>query len=174
MSESHSLHPGQSVSLSAVVVGQDIGTVQGSVFAQFADEFSNGSTPQLGTGQTIQEASQRHCNKLSYTIFSSSYENLALVLSTSHREQFYYLSSKEVSQAMEQYNKPSDIPYAFFFLEEYWSHTPYGNIVLEIPVTLNLLSFHVLLASCSIQLLKGATAITYCKLCLISHAILRI
>ena len=139
VSEDHSLYPGQTVSLSVVVVGQDFGTVQGSVFAQFADEPSNTSTHQLGTGQTIQGASQLHCNKLSYTIFSSNYGKVTLVLSTSHRGVFDHVDNEEFSQAMEQYNKPSDIIYSFTFLEKYWLHNiHYENIVLEISVTLNL------------------------------------
>ena len=39
-----SVHPGQKISISAVVVGQNFGTVAGSVFAQF---FYNTLTPQL-------------------------------------------------------------------------------------------------------------------------------
>ena len=31
----HSIYPGQSINISAVVVGQDFGTVSGSVYAQF-------------------------------------------------------------------------------------------------------------------------------------------
>ena len=126
----YSIYPGQSVSLSAVVVGQDFGTVQGSVFVQFIDQSSNGSTHQLGIGQTIQGASQLNCNKLRYTIFSSSYKETALVLSASHREKFYYAHSEEVLRARETYNQPG-------VRGDYWSQTYYYNILLEALVTLN-------------------------------------
>ena len=43
----HSIYPGQTINISAVVVGQNFGTVAGSVYAQF---LQRGSPPQLESG----------------------------------------------------------------------------------------------------------------------------
>ena len=62
-----SIYPGQKISISAVVVGQNFGTVAGSVFAQF---FYSKPTPQLDVRESAQEVQHIHCNHLVYTILS--------------------------------------------------------------------------------------------------------
>ena len=62
-----SIYPGQKISVSAVVVGQNFGTVAGSVFAQF---FYSKPTPQLDVRESAQEVQHVHCNHLVYTILS--------------------------------------------------------------------------------------------------------
>ena len=62
-----SIYPGQKISISAVVVGQNFGTVAGSVFAQF---LNSKGTPQLDVRESAQEVQHIHCNELLYTIFS--------------------------------------------------------------------------------------------------------
>ena len=72
---SHIIYPGQTLSICAVVVGQEFGTVAGTVYAQFLHRSSNGSPPQLESWQKGQSVSQHecsHCNNLQYTIFSQS------------------------------------------------------------------------------------------------------
>ena len=82
----HSIYPGQSINLSAVVVGQDFGTVSGLVYAQFLQKVASPCSPQLGTGQEIQDVMQRTCNHLSYTIFSpGDMSEAVLVLTTNNR-----------------------------------------------------------------------------------------
>ena len=63
----HTAYPGQTINISAVVVGQDFGTVAGSVYVQF---LHRGSTPKLESGQEVQSVTQHKCNHLYYTIFS--------------------------------------------------------------------------------------------------------
>ena len=62
-----SIYPGQKISISAVVVGQNFGTVAGSVFAQF---LSSKLIPQLDVRESAQEVQHIYCNQLLYTIFS--------------------------------------------------------------------------------------------------------
>ena len=62
-----SIYPGQKISISAIVVGQNFGTVAGSVFAQF---FYSKLTPQLDVRESAQEVQHIHCNHLVYTILS--------------------------------------------------------------------------------------------------------
>ena len=74
---SHIIYPGQTLSICAVVVGQEFGTVTGTVYAQFIHRSSNGSPPQLESWQKGQSVSQHdcsdlYCNNLQYTIFSQS------------------------------------------------------------------------------------------------------
>ena len=64
----HSIYPGQSVSISAVVVGQDFGTVAGFVYAQFLQTSPTGSPTQSESWQWVDPVTQRKCNHLSYTI----------------------------------------------------------------------------------------------------------
>ena len=67
------IYPGQTISISAVVVGQGWGTVAGSVYAQFLHK----STPEnsivhLKVSQVVQSTSHIYCNPLQYTIFSTN------------------------------------------------------------------------------------------------------
>ena len=73
-----SVYPGQKISVSAVVVGQNFGTVAGSVFAQF---LNSTLTPQLDVRESAQEVQHIHCNQLTYTIFSPGEDyHIVLVL----------------------------------------------------------------------------------------------
>ena len=73
------IFPGQSFSISTVVVGEELGTVIGSVFANFLPLHSN--RPQLAAGEDTQGATQLHCNTMEYTIFSINSTEV-LVLTT--------------------------------------------------------------------------------------------
>ena len=82
----HSIYPGQSISLSAVVVGQEFGTVAGPVYAQFLQRSATETSPQLETWQMIQHVTQEKCNVLHYTIFSpGDVPEAVLVLTTDNR-----------------------------------------------------------------------------------------
>ena len=85
----HSIYPGQTISISAVVVGQDWGTVAGSVYAQFLHKSTLENTTCLKSSQGVQNANKDSCNSLHYTIFSMN-ENVQqmLVLTT----QDFYVS----------------------------------------------------------------------------------
>ena len=64
------IFPGQSFSISTVVVGEELGTVPGSVFANFLPLHS--IRPRLALGEDTQRATQFHCNtEMKYTIFST-------------------------------------------------------------------------------------------------------
>ena len=73
------IFPGQTISVSAIVVGYEQGTVAGSVFAAFQPLHSK--VPQLPAGEDTKRATQVHCNELKYTIFSTN-KTEVLVLST--------------------------------------------------------------------------------------------
>ena len=75
----HSIYPGQTISISAVVVGQDWGTVAGSVYAQFLHKSTPENTTCLKSSQGVQSANKDSCNSLHYTIFSMN-ENVHQML----------------------------------------------------------------------------------------------
>ena len=77
----HTAYPGQTINISAVVVGQDFGTVAGPVYAQF---LHRGSTPKLESGQEVQSVIQQKCNHLYYTIFSQSEVFDVVLILTAH------------------------------------------------------------------------------------------
>ena len=67
-----SIYPGQSINISAVVVGQDFGTVSGSVYAQFLHISPKKDLPQLKPWQNVQAVTQHNCSNLYYTILPQS------------------------------------------------------------------------------------------------------
>jgi len=82
----HSIYPGQSINISAVVVGQEFGTVSGPVYAQFLQKLGDDYSPQLGTEQEIQDITQEKCSHINYTIYSpGDMSEAVLILTTDSR-----------------------------------------------------------------------------------------
>ena len=80
-SNTYPIYPGQTVSVSVVVTGQDFGTVAGSVWANFLTLPHTQSAPVLSVGQVTQGVSQQQCNTLNYTVkLSSEYTGRTQVL----------------------------------------------------------------------------------------------
>ena len=78
------IYPGQTITIPAVVVGQDFGTVTGSVFAHFFDTSDSVHMEQKQDNIAFQYS---QCTNLKYTIISSSEESTAvLVLTHDNRE----------------------------------------------------------------------------------------
>ena len=85
----YTVYPGQTINISAVVVGQNFGTVAGSAYAQFLQE---GCLPQLKPEQKVQSVTQHNCSNLSYTIFSQGEASEAVLVLTaqdSYVSQFF-------------------------------------------------------------------------------------
>ena len=81
--EGDSIFPGQSITVPAIVVGYEGGTVAGLAFANFLPLHSRRS--QLEGGENTKKVTQVHCNELEYTIFSTNTADV-LVLSTIDQE----------------------------------------------------------------------------------------
>ena len=64
-------YPGETFTISAVVVGQMFGAVSGSVYAQFIPRGGD-KVPQLGELQQVQHTESTQCSELSYTVVSSN------------------------------------------------------------------------------------------------------
>ena len=77
----YSIYPGQNILISAVTVGQDFGTVAGSVYAQYIKRSSADNIPELDHVEKIQSVQQYGCNLLKYSIYSpNNVSELILVL----------------------------------------------------------------------------------------------
>ena len=85
----HSIYPGQTITLSVVVVGQDFGTVTGSVIAQFLQTYTACSI-HLEPGQRSRIVDNGKCADLRYTLYTSGKENCTaiLTLKTNNAEVF--------------------------------------------------------------------------------------
>ena len=86
----HSIYPGQTIHISAVVVGQGFGTVAGSVYAQVTDDYSK-----LELLQKVQGVTQGKCGHLDYTIlFQDHVSESELILTSSNENvQFSFFDS---------------------------------------------------------------------------------
>ena len=84
-----SVYPGQTITLPAVVVGQDFGTVTGSVIAQFLQTYTTCSI-HLDEGQQSTFVDNGKCTDLRYTLYTSEVEHCTaiLTLKTNNAEVF--------------------------------------------------------------------------------------
>ena len=100
--KTHSFYPGQNVYISAVTVGQNFGTVAGSVYAQYFKRSHTDNLLELDGSQKVQSVTQKSCNKLFYTLFSpKDITNLILVLTVEET-----VVSSEYNQMFSNQTKP--------------------------------------------------------------------
>ena len=102
-----SVHPGQKISISAVVVGQNFGTVAGSVFAQF---FYNTLTPQLDVRESSQEVQHIYCNQLVYTIFSPVEDSHSVLILTAEKRSIAEVITQQIGDEDGRTEGILDIP----------------------------------------------------------------
>ena len=95
-----SIYPGQTINISAAVVGQDFGAVTGSIFAQFL--YHNEHTV-FKASQELQRT-DKQCTTLNYTI-SSQDQHAVLVLTTHFREVTKLVKNSSIKNSVEQYYK---------------------------------------------------------------------
>ena len=93
----HVIYPGQTITIPAVVVGQDFGTVNGSVFPQFLHTpYTTNSVDMEPRHSIAVEHSQ--CSDLEYTIFSQSEESAAVLVLTHNSREISHLMNEEDNQ----------------------------------------------------------------------------
>ena len=102
-----SLYSGQSITISAVVVGQDFGTVAGSVYAHFLPEMEKDSSVALGEKEESQGVRQHSCNNLTYTILSHSQtiKEVVLILTAVNKHETQLILPETMDIAKENYEK---------------------------------------------------------------------
>ena len=115
--EGDPIFPGQSITVPAIVVGYEGGTVAGSVFANFQP--LNSRRPQLEGGENTKKVTQVHCNELEYTIFSTNTKEV-LVLSTIDQEKSLLVDENSGSSEFPLYVNISlsPCPPGFILLED--------------------------------------------------------
>ena len=81
-STTHVIYPGQTITTTAVVTGQDFGTTIGSVFTQFLQTPYTTDSVDLEQRQNSKAIEHSQCSNLEYTIFSQSEECKAVLVLT--------------------------------------------------------------------------------------------
>ena len=91
-------YPGETFTIPAVVVGENFGTVTGSVHSKFLPLGKNSTAPNLEGFQQIQKVSRSvGCTELQYTVLSEN-EKEVMVLTAKDVTTLYYGSQSEVDE----------------------------------------------------------------------------
>ena len=99
----HTVYQGESISLSAVVVGQDFGTGTGSVYGQFLSSNPE-KKARLEQWHYSQRVSQAHCNQLTYSILTATTQNTVLVLTAMEIDEVKVYSNATFQSALYKYS----------------------------------------------------------------------
>ena len=91
------MYPGQTITIPAVVVGQDFGTVNGSVFAQFLHTPDTTDSVDMEPRHSI-AVEHSQCSNLEYSIFSQSEKSAAVLVLTHDNKEISHLMNEEDNQ----------------------------------------------------------------------------
>ena len=94
----HNIYPGQTITIPAVVIGEDFGTATGSVFAQFLHTPDTISSIDMELRQYSIAIEHSQCSNLEYTIFSQSEESAAVLVLTHDNREISHLMNEEDNQ----------------------------------------------------------------------------
>ena len=87
------IYPGQTITVPAVVVGQDFGTVTSSVYTKF---LNTSFDVELAPGQNVTNIDQSQCSNIEYTVFSQNTESeTTLVLTAGDTDILYTLDEND-------------------------------------------------------------------------------
>ena len=92
------IYPGQTITIPAVVVGQDFGTVTGSVFTQFLHTPDTTDSVDMEQKQYSIAVEHSQCSNLEYSIFSQSEESTAVLVLTHDNKEISHLMNVEDNQ----------------------------------------------------------------------------
>ena len=148
----HIIYPGKTLTISAVAVGQDFGTVAGSVYAQFLSRSFPGSTSQLESWQKVQKVTQHSCNHLDYTIFSQSEGSEAVLVLTA---QDSYVADIFINNETESSRRLWTLTYKTSAVQPlmYMNNPVYINIsILPCPPGFVLTTYPPFRCDCNLQL----------------------
>ena len=91
------MYPGQTITIPTVVVGQDFGTVNGSVFAQFLHTPDTTDSVDMEPRHSI-AVEHSQCSNLEYSIFSQSENSTAVLVLTHDNKEISHLMNVEDNQ----------------------------------------------------------------------------
>ena len=123
----HGPYPGQTIEISAVVVGQNFGTVSGAVYAQLINSPFNNNTTKLGKKQETQGVNHNSCNKLQYTIYSPV-ENITIMLTSLKLKEIFIVTEQTFTETRKKYEQ----------YENDYQDTSFPQAILEFPVYINI------------------------------------
>ena len=126
----HGPYPGQTIEISAVVVGQNFGTASGAVYAQLINSPFKNSTPTLDQGQETQGVNHNSCNNLRYTI-NSPVENITIMLTSAKLKGTYMVSKQTFTDTMRTYKEHENNQITY-------NDTSFPNAILEFPVYIHI------------------------------------
>ena len=125
-----SIYPGQTVAIQAFTVGQQFGTVRGSVYAQVLNKSSNTAIP---SKQRIQTVGIRNCsqtiNTLTYKLATRVSETL--VLTAENVEVSRFVNRADIDAVIMQYKES---------LKQNLTHVPRALVTLPLFITLDTLA----------------------------------
>ena len=122
----HGPYPGQTITISAVVVGQNFGTVSGSVYAQLINFPFNNNTPTLDQGQETQGVNHNSCNNLQYTI-NSPVEYITIMLTSVKLKETFTVTEQTFTETKKEYER-----------YENNRNMPFPRAMLEFPIYINI------------------------------------
>ena len=93
--KTYHIYPGQTITIPAVVVGQDFGTVTGSVYAKF---LNTSFDVEIEPGQNVSNIDQSQCSGSEYTIFSKNKVSEAVLVLTANRVDVSYILDESNNQ----------------------------------------------------------------------------
>ena len=123
-----SLYSGQRITISAVVVGHDFGTVAGSVYyAHFLPDKEKDSSVTLGQDEESKGVKQLSCNNLTYTILShsQSIKKVVLILTAVNKQGLQLILPERMDNAKKKFNK-------------YEKGSPFPQELLDFPIYINI------------------------------------
>ena len=94
----HVIYPGQTITIPALVIGENFGTTTGSVFAQFLHTSDTISSIDMEPRQYSIAVEHSQCSNLEYTIFSQSEESAAVLVLTPDSREISHLMNEEDNQ----------------------------------------------------------------------------
>ena len=125
----YSIYPGQNIFISAVTVGQDFGTVAGSVYGQYIRRLSADNIPELDHVQKIQSAQQYGCNLLKYSIYSPNVSDLILVLTAQE-------SMVSIADIQGYFNKYTETMFQQYYHTSRTEPMLYSNVVVYTTISI--------------------------------------
>ena len=129
-STNYSLYPGQNIVISAVTVGQDFGTVTGSVYAQYLKRSPADNILELDHVQKIQSVQQYGCNLLKYSIYSpNNVSELILVYTTKE-------SIVSIANLQGYFNKYTETMFQQYYHTSRIEPMLYSNIIIYITISI--------------------------------------
>ena len=99
---SRTVYPGETFIILAIVVGQNFGTVDGSVYSQFIPLAGNRGSPGVGEMQQLQGTNNQKCAELHYSVKSENLEQGEVFVLTSSNIQVLQYPDNETQDCLNE------------------------------------------------------------------------